>query len=138
MTDPDSLAYSIDTSRWPIVKAAATESVRDDAALDRFYVALDAILARGEPFASVLDLRGAYSNAARRSRFAAWQKQNDPEIRRYCRAQAVVAPSAVQRGVVTAALWVKEPVVPVKVFSTEADAMDWVRDVLAKEGLLGA
>jgi hypothetical protein len=39
---------------------------------------------------------------------------------------------------VTAAVWLKGPAVPFRVFSTEADAVDWLREVLTKDGVLGS
>lgn len=120
-------AYEVDTSCWPIVTLRPTVAVREMAALDLTYVAMDAVLARKETFVVALDLRGSVSSAERRRRFNDWVERNGAAIRRYAVANAVIASSTVERGFVTAALWFLTPPIPMRVFATPRDAEAWLQ-----------
>lgn len=124
-------AYEVDTSRWPLVTMRATTAVAEMDALNRTYVLMDEVLARRERFATVLDLRGAVSSAERRKKFSDWVTRNDHHIRRFGVAMAVVAGSTMERGFVTAALWLFTSPVPMRVFANVTDAERWLDELLA-------
>jgi len=127
-------AYEVDTSRWPIVTMRATALVADMDALERTYVLMDAVLARRERFATMLDLRGAHSSAERRKKFSDWVRLNNSTIRRYGVGMAVVAGSTLERGFVTAATWLFTSPVPMRVFDNSADAERWLNELLQSRG----
>lgn len=125
---PDArMAYIVDTSRWPLVRAWASdaEALSDPAALDATYAALEQVLARDRPFVTLFDLRGARSDATRRQRLAAWERTHEQAIQRLCVAHSVVLASPVERGLLTAYLWLREPVVPVRAFAGRPEAEQW-------------
>ena len=87
----DRMAYAVDDTRWPLVIARATEFNADISALDASYAKLDAILARGRPFALMFDMRGAVSSPARRQRLHQWCQQREELLTRLLLVGAIVA-----------------------------------------------
>jgi len=126
MPDAASPAYKIDESRWPLVVITPTETAKDSAALDRFYVALDAFATKRRPFVLLLDIRGAVSDPARRRRMTAWIKTNRAWVNEFLVGTAVVVGSAVERGFVTAALWLVSPNTEIRVFTDRPEAVEWL------------
>lgn len=119
-------AYLVDTSRWPLVTAAPTAAVRDPDALTATYAALDILLDRRQPFVSLLDLRGGASDPNRRRRFADWLNRNRGRVHELVVAHAVVVGSTIERGFVTAALWLVSTPCPMRIFTSQSDAEDWL------------
>jgi hypothetical protein len=100
---------------------------------DSFLAVAEEALARRERFAAVIDLTGNRADAVRRRRLAAWSEEHRAEVRLRVAAIGVVAGGAFERGVLTALLWLTRPPMPVRAFSAPADALAWVRGVLASE-----
>ena len=96
------MAYTLDTSRAPLVIVRATPAVDDEAAIAAWYAGLDAFLAREQRFVSLMDMRGAPSDAARRKRFMAFVSARKERLRRLCVAHAGVVGSTLERGFFTA------------------------------------
>lgn len=120
------MGYAIDDSRWPLLVARATEYLSDEMAVDASYRKLEQILKREELFVLVFDMRGATSTSARRKRFREWGLQHEDALTRLIVAAAVVARSSIERGFVTASLWLAAPVFPMRVFTDSADAESWL------------
>jgi hypothetical protein len=120
------MAYAILDARWPLVSARATEFIDDPDALDPSYRALEAILARQQHFVLLYDVRGASSTAARRRRLFAWCDEHADALTHLILAGAVVASSSVERGFVTAGLWVRSPPWPMRVFADSPEAEAWL------------
>jgi hypothetical protein len=62
-----------------------------------------------------------------RSRVAEWTVSVAPQMRAGAAAHAIVVPGAIQRGILTAILWMVEHPIPIRTFSNEADADQWAR-----------
>jgi hypothetical protein len=126
------MAYAIADARWPLVTARATEFVDDPAALDPSYRKLEQILARKELFVLLFDMRGATSTSARRRRLFAWCDQHSDALTNLILAGAIVAASSLERGFVTAGLWVRSPAWPMRVFSDSPEAEAWLFEQFAQ------
>jgi len=94
--------------------------------------AMDAMLARAEPFACVMVLNTTGKlNHEHRKRVAKWNTDNAEALRQHCRGFAmVVGDSPVLRFVISSMLMLIRRPVPHSVFSTEAAAVVWVRERL--------
>lgn len=65
-----------------------------------------------------------------RQRSTAWLKEQDALLRAACIGQAVVVPGTIQRGVLTAILWMGAYPVPIRACATEEEADRWIRSLL--------
>src|SRR5690606_28962998 len=70
----------------------------------------------------------ASMSSKQRGRTAEWIKENAALMRLGAVCQAVVVPGAMQRGVLTAILWMIEYPVPIRAFSSLDEAETWTRD----------
>jgi hypothetical protein len=64
-----------------------------------------------------------------RRRSADWLKERTELLRIACIGQAIVLPGTLQRGVLTAILWMAPYPVPLRVCATEAEAVSYVRSL---------
>jgi hypothetical protein len=122
----EQLAYLVDDRRLPLVALRATAAVDDPAALDATYRALEQVLARRQRFLMLFDLRGASSSPSRRRRLLEWGLRHEPELRAYLGASALVVGNGLERGFVTAMLWLHPVPWPMRVFSSVAEAEAWL------------
>jgi hypothetical protein len=118
------MAYAVDDSRWPLVVARAI--AHEPVALAAGYRKLEAILERKQRFLLLFDMRGATSTSARRRSFLEWCERHANALTTLLAAAAVVAGSPIERGFVTAALWVSTPPYPMRVFANASDAEAWL------------
>ncbi len=65
-----------------------------------------------------------------RQRTGEWLKQQASLLRAACVGQSVVVPGTVQRGVLTAILWMGDYPVPMRACASEEEATTWVRSLL--------
>jgi hypothetical protein len=87
---------------------------------------LEARLARGGSYGLIFDLSKAGTpNAVQRQLLAAHMRKNRALIERNVRRLAVVAPSSLVRGVLTAIFWIEPPPVPYEVFGSRNEAIAW-------------
>ena len=128
------MAYAVDDSGWPLVTARAIAF--DPQTLDACYRKLDALLARRQPFVVIFDMRGATSSPERRRRLQAFGDRHEADIKHYLAAVALVASSPLERGFITAGLWVRSPAFPMRVFPNASEAEAWLRASFAH--VLGA
>lgn len=126
MSAPPIPAYKVDESRWPLVVITPTEVVKDPVAMDVAYEAFEAFAAKRRPFVLLLDIRGAVSDPARRKRLTAWTEDRRAWFDECLIATGVVVGSAVERGFVTAALWLLSPSTEVRVFTDRPLAVEWL------------
>ncbi len=121
-------AYTLDLSRRPLVIARPTSSIDDPAAITAFFAAIQAFLAGGERFVSLIDLRGVRSNPARRKRFIDFVEPKRALVRRLCVAHGAIVRTPVERGFMTAYLWLfgGKDWVPIKVFTSENEGTEWL------------
>lgn len=69
-----------------------------------------------------------------RNHSASWTREHTPILREALAGHALVLPGAIQRGVLTAILWMVEYPAPLKVFATEDEAREWARGRLDAGG----
>ncbi len=120
------MGYEIDDSRWPLLVARVTKHLDDPEAADASYRKLEGILQREQRFLLVFDMRGASSSSTRRRKFAEWCKRHAGSLERLLVASAIVAASSLERGFVTAALWLDTPPWPMRVFASSTEAETWL------------
>jgi len=123
------MAYVIDDSRWPLVLARAIPY--DPQTLEACYRKLEALLARKQVFVVLFDMRGASSSSERRKKFLEFGERHADAVKRYIAGAAIVASSPIERGFITAALWVRTPPYPMRVFSNAIEAEAWLFEAFA-------
>lgn len=131
-----SVRWRCETSDWPLVVLDLPPDV-DPRAVDQqsFFQQLDALLERGERFATMHDLRRAERlDAARRKRFADWMKLRDDRLRKLIIAHAPVVETSIQRGAITALLWFVTPPAETRIFTDPLEARVWLRERIAADG----
>jgi hypothetical protein len=104
---------------------------------ESLYETAETLLEVPQRRAVVLDLTRTSPTAKRRKKSFEWGKTNLERIVRVTACFAVVAPGAVQRGVITAARWFVEMPLPVEVFASTAPAFEWAAALAEREGLSG-
>lgn len=119
-------AYSVDSTRLPLVVVSPTAHVHNDDALDATYVALERLIGLDQPLLLLFDLRGGTSSPKRRQRLRSWQEARRDQLERNVTAMAAVVGSQLERGFVTAALWLFTPAFPMRVFTDKRDAETWL------------
>jgi hypothetical protein len=98
-----------------------------DQAFERMLSELVRHLQGSEPYGLVFDLTSAeMPSALQRRKLSDHVRSNQQAIRKNVRGLAVVATSAVLRGVTTAVFWVSPPPVEWRTFELLADAKSWV------------
>jgi len=120
------MPYAVDDSRWPLVTARAI--AYDPQTLEACYRKIEELLARKRPFVVLFDLRGATSSSERRRRLQEFGERYAVEIERYLAGVALVASSPIERGFITAGLWLRSPTYPMRVFSTAIEGEAWLRE----------
>jgi hypothetical protein len=104
-----------------------------DRALDKILSELTQELAQRRRYCLVFDLRSApLPSAVQRRKLSEHMGTHDSAIRAQVRGLAVVAPTAVQRGLVTAVFWVSPPPVEYHLCSELDDALRWAEARLAQ------
>ena len=86
---------------------------------------------RGElPWKMLVDIsRVERTSSETRRRFARFVEAENARIARDCRAFAVVATNALQRGAITAILWLRPVVLNNKVFGDRSEAERWLNTI---------
>ncbi len=124
-------AIEVDESRWPLVVIRWPAELISDESIDAFLTRGRAHLARRERFASLHDgVRASGLNGKQRRRMAEHVTENREALARYHAAAAIVAPSSLVRGIITAVNWVAPPPFPQETFATFAQAEAWLRTKL--------
>jgi hypothetical protein len=118
---------------WPIVSFELPPGAQvGEIDQDSFFEQVEAVFARGGRFATMHDLRFAGPmEAVRRKRFADWVRAREPMLRRQLIAHAPVVGSSLQRGAITALLWVIKAPAPMQVFTSPDEARAWLRERVA-------
>lgn len=123
-------SWVLDESKRPLLVVhldVATSGTAPD--LDSLLRALSRVvaLARQGPIQLLLDLTGASPDADRRRRVAAWLKGEASEVRDRITAFAIVAPSPLLRGTITAIRWFfPDRMMRSETFDTRERALAWI------------
>ncbi len=117
--------WEVDTRGWPVVVYRLGEGAAE-ADVDAFIAAGDAVLAREEPFAAVLDA-GSLGGVAPglRRRTIAWQQANRARLSHLCVGTAFVLPSPLLRFISMTILMLTDYPSPWRAFAHADDAIEW-------------
>lgn len=96
-----------------------------------------ALLARGEHFVTVRDLRELQMvpSSAQRRYFAAWEREHGEAIAENCLGVANVSESRILRGVMTAIQWITPAPTPEVMVPSMERAVDWGAALFRARGL---
>ena len=131
MVGPRMAGPRYDDSEWPLFRARMPATPLGHEEFAAWLEQLDCLFRRGERFALALDVRDApLPTAIQRQEVAkllrTWYARNPDRMA----AQAVVMTSALQRGILTAILWLSGPTYQTRAFSAVPDAEAWLREML--------
>ena len=118
---------------WPIAILELPPNV-DVRKIDRFsfFEAIEALLARGERFALMADMRFAGpTDAVRRRQFTEWLSKHKTAVTQHLAGYAVIVESKEQEGMVTALRWVNGMPVPLQVFADQDSARAWLKEKMS-------
>ncbi len=123
---------TIDESLKPIY-VVSFEGVPTDAEFETYLKRLGAITEKQHDKALVFDAtHSGTTPPSHRKRMAEWMKQYDSLIRQRTAGCAFVLPSAIQRGMLTAILWLQPMACPHAIVGTRDEALAWVKKELGK------
>ena len=112
---------------WPLLIVRWPEGDVLDADLDQYQRESEADLYRGEIHCIMHDSRNALGlSAAQRKSIASHLEEHQDAITRWTAAVAIVTPSALIRGMITAVSWLTGTPCPQKTFATEQEAHAWL------------
>ncbi len=122
------MRFASHDGQFLVVKPPALLS---DAIVDEILAGLVRQLAQRERYVLVFDLSvTGIPNATQRAKLANHVKKQADAIRRNVVALAIVAPSPLVRGIVTALFWVAAPPTPHEIFASQAEAIAWAETKL--------
>ena len=98
---------------------------------------VNGLIEKRERVVVVYDLTDATPDAQRRKLLVTWLRGNMENMSRYVVASAIVAPTALQRGVLVSTFWFIKPKTPVEVFGDRPAAMHWATAQGQRAGLGG-
>jgi len=108
-----------------------------DVIVDTLLAELTAHLSRGEPYVLLFNLSSAgVPNAIQRRKLAEHMATHDVSVRRVVRGLAIVAPSPLIRGMVTAMFWIVAPPIPYQMCGTLAEARTWAQGIMPNTHLV--
>lgn len=114
------------------VKIVEFVGVLDDVAFRSYLDENDALLARRERYAIVVDAsRSGVIDSAQRKLQAEWMLQHERELRLFCAGIAFVITNPLVRGALTAITWLSLPPMPSTVVNRRDTAVAWCREKLS-------
>lgn len=123
----------VDETRWPLVVIRWPEGKITDADVAEFLETSRGHLARAERFASLHDgVRASGLDGKQRKQMGDHITSNRARLERWHAAAAIVAPSPVIRGIITAVNWLAPPPFPQRSFASAVEAERWLREMLAR------
>ena len=125
-----------DASRWPLVIITFVEGFTNED-LERCFAENARLFQRGEPFASVRDMRNVKQmpSPVQREMARAWQQRVRDEFPPLCLGVSIVSDSTFVRGLVTAIAWAVPPPIPEETFPTISQGVDWSIQKLEDRGI---
>jgi hypothetical protein len=128
------MATRVDTTEWPVVRARMGGA--SDEELDVYFAETRRYLLRGERFVSITWIDGFKNTAEQRRRVADFIKETEPLSKKLCVASANIASSAGFRFALSALLLLRPLPMPYKVCETLDEALDFLRPLAKKNGLV--
>lgn len=130
MTD---LRAIIDESYEPLIVTVMPARFAE-AELTAFLARHEALLARGRRYCTITDLSqiAGLPEATTRKRIADWQQKIEPVMRRWTVGTAIVAPSSMLRGAMTALNWLSPPPYPQEIVADRVAAIAALEAIYAR------
>ncbi len=132
---PGQIAF--DVQAWPLVVMTCPGDM--DGTVGPIRAFFETVHARKERFAILVDTRPVQTmpGPGWRRELTDWTRHPLVQMRsaNYNVATAVVVPSSLARGVLTAIGWLWKPASPVKGFPVQGEAVTWCCDLLVKAGV---
>jgi hypothetical protein len=130
--------WQADASRYPliVVQLVGADGIQqpDPQSLIRI---VDGLIEKRERVVVVYDLTDSKPDAKRRRLLVLWLRKNSEKLSRYVIGSAIVAPTALHRGVLVSTFWFIKPKAPVEVFGHRDAAINWAIDQGQRAGLIG-
>ena len=131
----------VDDGRFPLV-TVSFEGTVNDKDFENYLIALTRLTMRSlrdkRRVAFVMDTRRSMvTPPSQRRMMGEWMKVNDEATRATCAGFAFVMDSAIQRGLLTAVLWIHPLPAPHYICSLPGEAASWCREQLGKEEPIG-
>jgi hypothetical protein len=127
------LAIEVDESRWPMVVIRWPATVTD-ADVEDFLARSMAQLERRQRYASLHDgVRASGLDSKQRARMSEHTNTHRDALGQWMVAAAIVSPSAVVRGIVTAINWLSPPPFPQRQFAMRSQAEAWIQGMLSAD-----
>jgi hypothetical protein len=125
-----------DASRWPLVIITFEQGFTNED-LERCFADNARLFERGEPFASVRDLRRVTQmpSPVQREMGRKWQVRVRDEFPRLCLGVAIVSDSGFIRHLLTAIAWAVQPPIPEEAVPTFSKGVDWSIQRLDEAGV---
>jgi hypothetical protein len=124
-----------DVSRWPLVVVRVDDGPTTKEHVAAFVASQRAMLARREPFVEIADaMNASVISAVERRLLADWLKESEPLAAPLCVGIGVLVSSPIVRGALNAVLWLKSPVYPMHVCSSDDDAVSFLRGAVRTDG----
>lgn len=130
------MPIAMDREHWPLIRLAWPNGAVSEADMDAFMTHSQADLERKSVHcilhisSSVIGL-----SAPQRKQMADHIEQNKPKITQWTAGVAIVTPSAIIRGMITAVSWLTGTPCPQKTFASEVEARTWLAEAYkAKTG----
>lgn len=125
------LYATFDRSEFPVVSIHFTGEKETEANFQLYLDELGNNYEKREQFALIFELSKApLPNMKYQLKQAAWMKENEPLIKKYCYGVAYVIPSAVMRNVLKFIFSVQQNPVEFKVFSTYEEGKTWAEHLI--------
>jgi len=118
--------FELNSDAFPLMISVIGDNLSDDD-YHALFAAWDEIVARKQPFVSLVDLRMARTmpHPTQRAMIGAWMRKVDATMSKYSVGSANVIISPLVRGALTAIQWIHRPVVAQATFGTMLEACDW-------------
>jgi hypothetical protein len=114
--------------RWPLVVVEWPDvELSDQDIVDFFECSLEQLQRKERHVALHLSIKTTGMSSKHRRMMGDFVNQHRVRVAKYMAASAVVAPSRLIRGMVTAVNWIAPPPSPQGVFANEAEALDYLR-----------
>jgi hypothetical protein len=125
----------VSTEYWPmlLVKFDGAQTMGD---VEYFISEMNAAHARKQPYASISLMRKYTSNPSHVQKVARWMKETADKTRELCVANGIVSQSLGFRFLLSSIFLIKPMPCPYQVCASFDEAMDWVRPLAAKRGLV--
>jgi hypothetical protein len=125
--------FSVDLEAFPLVRVGSPTGKWAEGDVAKFFACADRAISRRARFVLLHDARGMPRLTDRQQRsFLQELLRRHALIERFVLAYGAIAPSPLERGVLTALSWSTRLAMPRRIFATEAEATSYLLDVYAR------